>query len=376
MPELAEVFARYGPAYLDKYGPAMLPSHRRAMQDILRCRMQAMGGQVFCCNHCGKIHYVYHSCRNRSCPKCHHEQTRHWLAERRQELLPVGYFHLVFTVPQELHACMRSRQSELYSLFMQAAAQATLKLAADPHYVGGLIGMLCVLHTWGRTLSYHPHLHCLVTGGGFDRKGQEWRSARPNYLVPVKALSRMVRDTFKVLLGSQLSGLNVPASAWRTPWNVNCQPVRGNIENVLNYLGRYVHRIAITNNRILNVDDGQVTFHYQDTSDQQWKTMTLQAEEFIRRFLQHVLPQSFHKVRYFGLWSPACRSLRRRLQLLLATPDHAASSTPVPTHSAVFDPECSDRRDLKQPASTRTCSYCGQGVLCFIGRIRRPRGPP
>ena len=168
MPELAEVFARYGPAYLNRYGPAMLPSHRRAMQDILHCRTEAMGGQVFCCQHCGRTHYVYHSCRNRSCPKCHHQQTQAWLAQRRRELLPVSYFHLVFTVPRELHACLRSRQSELYGVLMQAAAQATLKLAADPHYVGGLAGMLCVLHTWGRTLSYHPHIHCLVTGGGLD----------------------------------------------------------------------------------------------------------------------------------------------------------------------------------------------------------------
>jgi len=349
MPELAEVFARYGPAYLDKYGPAMLPSHRRAMQDILRCRTDAMGGQVFCCPHCGRTHYVYHSCRNRSCPKCHHEQTRDWLVERRQELLPVSYFHLVFTVPQELHACLRSRQTELYACFMQAAAQATLQLAADPHYVGGKVGILCVLHTWGRTLSYHPHLHCLVTGGGFHAPSQQWRSARPNYLVPVKALSRMVRDTFKNLLGPRLSSLNIPPSVWRVPWNVNGQPVRGTVDNVLNYLGRYVHRIAITNNRILAVDDGRVTFEYKDTSDQQWKRMTLEAEEYLRRFLQHVLPHSFHKVRCYGLWSPTHRPLLRRLQLLLVPHQEPDSSPDVP---AGRRPEAQD-----DPASCRTCPY-------------------
>jgi len=225
---------------------------------------------------------------------------------------------------------------------MQAAAQATLKLAADPHYVGGTIGMLCVLHTWGRTLSYHPHLHCLVTGGGFHHPSREWRPARPNYLVPVKALSRMVRDTFKRLLGKRLLSLSIPASVWSEPWNVNCQPVRGSIENVLNYLGRYVHRIAITNNRIIDIDDGKVTFEYQDTSDQQWKKMTLQAEEFIRRFLQHVLPQGFHKVRYYGIWSPSHRLLLRRLQLHLAGPAGSTSSPGLPANRR---PEAPDRPD-------------------------------
>lgn len=369
MPELAEIFARYGPAYLDRYGSALLPSHRRALQDILRCRTEAMGGQVFCCNRCGHTHYVYHSCRNRSCPKCHGEQTRAWLAGRRQELLPVGYFHLVFTVPRELHAGLRSRQTELYSLFMQAAAQATLQLAADPHYVGGLVGILAVLHTWGRTLNYHPHLHCLVTGGGFDRRSRHWRTARRNYLVPVKALSRMVRDTFKALLGSRLRALNIPASVWRVPWNVHCQPVRNSIENVLNYLGRYVHRIAITNHRILDIDHDQVTFAYQDTSDQHWKQMRLRAEEFIRRFLQHVLPQSFHKVRYYGLWSPAHRPLLRRLQLLLATPEPPC---PSPTSPASPMPEAPP-----DPGPLRICPYCGQGLLVFTGLLRRRgRAPP
>jgi len=371
MPELAEVFARYGPAYLDKYGPAVLPSHRHALQDILRCRTESMGGQVFCCSHCGCTHYVYHSCRNRSCPKCYYEQTQAWLDQRRQELLPVTYFHLVFTVPQELHACLRRRQTELYSVLMQAAAQALIKLAADPHYVGGLVGVLSVLHTWGRTLAYHPHVHCLVTGGGLDLKTQEWRSARPNYLVPVKALSRMARDTFKDLLGAMLGTLHIPASVWRVPWNVNCQPVRGSIDKVLNYLGRYVHRIAITNSRLVTVGDGQVTFRYQDTGDQQWKSMTLQAEEFIRRFLQHVLPQGFHKVRYYGLWAPGYRPLLRRLQLLLGPADH--SCPPLEPDTA---PQAQAAALAPQPAG-RTCPSCGQGILLLVGLLpRRGRGPP
>lgn len=369
MPELAEIFARYGPAYLNRYGSAVLPSHRRAMQDIVRCRTEPMGGQVFCCNHCGRHHYVYHSCRNRSCPKCHHQQTEAWLTERRQELLPVTYFHLVFTVPDELRAALRSRQTPLYSILMKAAAQATIRLAADPHYVGGLVGVLSMLHTWGRNLSYHPHVHCLVTGGGFDRSTNEWRSARDNFLVPVKALSRMFRDTFKELSGPMLGGLAIPPSVWREPWVVNCQPVRGRLENVLNYLARYVHRIAITNNRILAVDDGRVTFEYRDTRDQQYKQMTLEAEEFIRRFLQHVLPQGFHKVRYYGLWAPSNRQLRRQLQWLLASPDSACSSPPVPANTAMERPEA--------PLPSRVCPHCSKGILRLAGRLRpHGRAPP
>jgi hypothetical protein len=348
MPELAEIFTRYGPAYLDKYEPAMLPSHRRAMRDIVRCRTESMGGQVFCCNRCGRRHYVYHSCRNRSCPK---------------------YFHLVFTVPDELHACLRSRQTQLYSILIRAAAKATIRLAQDPHYVGGLVGVLSVLHTWGRNLNYHPHVHCLVTGGGLDHTTHQWRSARDNFLIPVKVLSPMFRDTFKELSGPLLKGQTIPASVWRIPWVVNCQPVRGRLENILNYLGRYVHRIAITNNRILAVDDDRVTFGYRDTNDNQSKHMTLKAEEFIRRFLQHVLPKGFHKVRYYGLWAPGNRSLLRQLQWLMSSPDQPGPATSPSPDVAITHPS-----DL---TPNRVCPYCGNGVLMFAGLLRPcPRGPP
>lgn len=375
MPELAEIFARYGPAYLEKYGSAILPSHRRAMQDIVRCRTEAMGGQIFCCTHCGWQHYVYHSCRNRNCPKCHHQQTEAWLRERSQELLPIHYFHIVFTVPEALHAVMRSRQSSLYPILIQAAAQATMELASDPHYVGGLVGVLAVLQTWGRTLNYHPHVHCLVTGGGVDRQHNVWRSARDNYLVPVKALSRMFRERFKQLCRPRPAergghdALAIPAAVWRTDWVVNCQPVRGQPENVLNYLARYVHRIAITNNRIAAVDDGRVTFDYRDTRDQLSKQMTLDAEEFMRRYLQHVLPQGLHKVRYYGLWAPGHRRLLRRLQLWLACRNHGPDRPRLLVVLAVDVPQ--------HPLVTRTCPHCKVGVLVFAGLLRRQgRSPP
>lgn len=371
MADLAEVFARYGTAYLEKYGPALLPSHLRAMQDVVACRTEEMGGQVYCCDRCGYRHYVYHSCRNRSCPQCHAEQTQAWLDQRRGELLDIRYFHVVFTVPDALHACLRSRQKELYGVLMRAAAGSIIELARDPHYVGGLVGVLAVLHTWGRTLSYHPHVHCMVTGGGFNLETQEWHHARDNYLVPVKALSQIFRRRFRELLGPALQALDIPACVWCNPWVVHCEPVRGNTDRVLGYLGRYIHRIAISNDRILSADDDHVRFRYQDTRDGQWKVMSLPAEEFIRRYLQHVLPRGFHKVRYFGLWAPGHRKLRRRLQLLLGTPDQAmpeddrASISPTQAGAATV------------PADTQTCPHCGQGTLIWAGRLpRRGRAPP
>ena len=285
MVRLAEVFARYGPAYLEKYGPNILPSHRRAIADILRCRTPELGGQVYCCDRCGHTHYVYHSCRNRSCPQCHYEQTRAWREARRRELLDVPYFHVVFTVPDTLHAALRRDQTRLYGILMQAAGQSLIELAGDPHYVGGTVGLLAVLHTWGRTLTYHPQVHGLVTGGGLDLKTREWRGAREDYLVPVKALSALFRRHFRELLGPTLQGLSIPASVWRAPWVVHCEPVRGGPESVLNYLAGYVYRTAISEERILAA--------------------------------------GFHKVCYYGLWAPGYRPWRRRLQFLLGSGDPA-----------------------------------------------------
>ena len=196
MPEVADVFRCYGPAYQERFGADLLPSHRRAMDDIIHCRTEALGGHLLPCDHCGQEHYAYHSCRNRSCPKCHHHDTEVWLAERRQELLPVPYFHVVLTLPQELHELVRRHQKDLYDMLLRAAAQALIKLAMDPHDVGGLIGVLCVLHTWTRTLTYHPHVHCLVPAGGVSADRTEWRPARTSYLVPVHALAKLFRGLF------------------------------------------------------------------------------------------------------------------------------------------------------------------------------------
>lgn len=368
MPEVADIFRQYGDEYLQKFGDSILPSHRRAIKDIQDCRTSVLGGHVYTCDHCGREQYAYHSCRNRSCPKCHVQDTQIWLAARQKELLPVPYFHVVFTLPEELRPLVRSHQKLLYGLLMKTAAEALIKLAADPHYIGGLVGVLAVLHTWTRTLVYHPHVHCLVPAGGVSADNQ-WRPARKNYLVPVKALSRVFRGMFRDGLAHLLPGLKTPPQLWKRGWVVYCKPTVHGPEQVLNYLGRYVHRIAISNSRILSVANGQVTFRYQHVDAAAWKTMTLPAIEFIRRFLQHVLPAGVHKVRYYGLWSPARRRLLRQVQLLLASVAPPASphapeplTAPVPGNGS---------------SRSRTCPCCGRGQLTKTRSIpRQQRAPP
>jgi hypothetical protein len=371
MPEVADILRRYGREYVDRFGEGLLPSHRRAMDDLMNCRTETLGGQLLQCDHCGQEHYVYHSCRNRSCPKCHHQDTEAWLEERRQELLPVPYFHVVFTLPRELRALVRRHQKDLYDILLRAAAQALIKLAVDPHYVGGLIGLLCVLHTWTRALVYHPHVHCLVPAGGVSADRTEWRPARPTYLVPVQALSKLFRGLFLDLVHKERPDLAIPESVWTTKWVVYCKPAVHGTDQVLRYLGRYVHRIALTNSRLLSIENGQVRFRYQDSRHHCWKTMTLPALEFIRRFLQHVLPESFHKVRSYGLWSPVHRPLLHQLQLALAV--HTPAPPPAPP-----EPESHSTDAWGPPLRAgQPCPSCGQGLLVVIRSLpRQQRGPP
>ena len=371
MPEVADVFRRYGGEYLEWFGPDLLPSHRRAMDDIVHGRTEALGGHLLQCDHCGQEHYIYHSCRNRSCPKCHYQDTEAWLEERRQELLPVPYFHVVLTLPQELRALVRRHQQDLYDILLRAAAQALMKLAVDPHYVGGLIGVLCVLHTWTRALVYHPHIHCLVPAGGVSADRTAWRPAAIAEIVPVRALSKLFRGLFRDLAHKECPDVAIPESVWTTAWVVYCKPAVHGTEQVLRDVGRYVHRIALTNSRLLSIEDGQVCFRYQDSRHHCWKTMTLPALEFIRRFLQHVLPEGFHKIRYYGLWSPVHRPLLHQLQLWLAwhnpAPPPASPEREIPPSDA-----CCLPIRAGQP-----CPHCGHGMLVVIRSLPRLyRGPP
>jgi hypothetical protein len=371
MPEVADVLRRYGADYRRRVGADLLPSHRRAIDDILRCRTEALGGQLLPCDHCGQEHYVYHSCRNRSGPKCHQQDTEAWRAERRQELLPVPDFHVVLTLPQERHELVRRHQHDLDDILLRAAAQSLLKLAADPHSVGGLIGVLCVLHPWTRTLASHPHVHCLVPAGGLSADRTEWRPARTASLVPVHALSKLFRGLCLDLVRQERPDLTLPESVWTKGWVVYCQPALQGTEQVLNYLGRDVHRIALTNNRILSLEDDHVCFRDQDAQAQRWRTMTLPAPECIRRFLPHVLPQGFHNVRDYGLWSPVHRALLPHLQLWLAR--HAPAPPPV-------SPAPATRPDDTWALPLRAgppCPQCRQGLLVGIRQLpRQQRGPP
>jgi hypothetical protein len=365
MLEVADILRRYGGEYRSAFGDNLSSSQRRAVEDILRCRTPAMGGHLFRCTHCGHEQYAYHSCRNRGCPKCHGNDTTDWLTQRRKELLPVPYFHVVFTLPPGLRAVAYRFQKPLYALLMKAAAQALMKLAADPHYVGGLVGIMAVLHTWTRTLTYHPHVHCLVPAGGVS-PDREWKPARKKYLVPVKALSRLFRGIFRDLLKRQMPELQVPPPVWTTDWVVYSKPSVQGVDTVLNYLGRYVHRVAISNSRIMAIEDGEVTSRYQECGRTEWKTLTLTATEFIRRFLKHVLPAGVHKVRYYGLWAPSNRHLLRQVQMLLAA-DEAA---PPQSESQIVEPSSS-------PSTGATCPSCGEGRLMCIGRLpRQGRAPP
>ena len=361
--ELADIIKAHGAEYLAAYGDRMLPSHQRALSAILHCRTETMGGHVAQCEECGHQHYSYHSCKDRSCPKCHTGDTSRWLNQREAELLPVRYFHLVFTLPQELRDIVRKNQKTLYTILMQAATETLISIGLDARHVGGKLGILAVLHTWTRALEHHPHVHLLVPAGGLD-KDNIWRPARKKeFLVPVRALSKGFRGRFMDQARKALPDVTFPREVWDKEWVVFCKPAFNRARKVLRYLGRYVHRIAITNNRILALKDGMVSFRYQNSNTKEWKAMQLPAHEFLRRFLQHVLPQGFHKVRYYGLWSPRNRMTLKRVQLLLAErrrrKDEKSADTPPPTK-----PE-------------RHCPCCHEGRMIVIQWLpKQPRSPP
>jgi predicted RNA-binding Zn-ribbon protein involved in translation (DUF1610 family) len=370
MPEVADILRQYGPQYLERYEARMLPSHKRAIQAILACRTAAMGGELFSCPDCGGYVYRYHSCRNRACPKCHTAQTESWLEKRRGELIDAPYFHVVITIPRELHGLIRSHQRVLYNVLLKTAFEALQDLAWDPKFLGGEIAALCVLHTWTRTLEYHPHVHLLVPGVGLDRNGG-LLTARQSFFVPVRALAKRFAGKFIEMARAALpEDTLIP----RTPkrWYSFAKPSMDGGERVLNYLGRYVFRHAITNRRILSADNGRVSFRYQDSGTHEWKTMELDSQEFIRRFLQHVLPARLHKIRYNGLWHPSRRSKLQQLQCALS---EQRPRLRLRVHR---------KTAAEKPRRIPRCPHCGCQHLSSLGRLGRqrqsihfdPRSPP
>lgn len=373
MIELAEIFRQHGPAYREKFKGRIPASHLKVMADIEACRTAALGGQVYVCDECDQSRYSYHSCQNRHCPKCQNGQAQAWLARQTELLLPVPYFMVTFTLPAGLRAVARSNQKLIYNLLFQTSAAALQELALDPRFVGGQIGMVGVLQTWTRDLIYHPHVHYLVPGGGLAADGQSWRRARNAFFVHVLPLSRLFRGKFRAALQATDLFAQVPAPVWQQEWVVHCQPV-GTGEAALKYLAPYIFRVAISNRRIVNLENGQVTFRYRESDTRRWKSCTLPAEEFIRRFLQHVLPKGFQKVRYYGLFSSSQRhrlaQARRRLGLTAAPqpapPDQfrptPASSRPLglslgtkPDRPAILCPTCGRPMRLSQTLRPQHC---------------------
>ncbi len=372
---VAEVFRRFAGGYEARYGAAMLPSHRRAIADIIACRTEALGGELWCCPRCGILVPVFHSCRNRHCGQCNGERTQAWLEQRQAEILPLPYFHVTVTVPAQLRAALRSRQRVGYGALMTAAAQSIIELAGDPHWVGGTVGVLAVLHTWTQQLHLHPHVHCLVTGGGLSDDGRCWHPAEKNFLFPNKALGKLLRTRFRAAFTKLCPDIDLPPHTWHRPWVVHITPW-GAGKAALEYFARYAFRIAITDRRILSLDDTGLTFRYKDRAANCHRTCTLAGEEFMRRFLQHVLPQGFHKLRYYGLWHPARRHQVDNLRhaLLLEQPAEPPSDT-QPEDAAVGETAAADKPPMPKPP--RLCPQCGRAYLVKLRRAfpASPLGP-
>jgi len=360
------------------------------MSAIEQCRSAALGGHVERCEECGHSRIAYNSCRNRHCPKCQGAAARDWLAARKADLLPVGYFHLVFTLPAEIAPIAYQNKAVVYNLLFRAAAETLLTIAADPKHLGARIGATAVLHSWGSAMTHHPHVHMIVPGGGISLDGTRWVPCRPGFLLPVRVLSRLFRRLFLaglaeahaagrlVFFGEIESLRHCPAfkahlaPLRRKNWFVYAKPPFAGPAAVLAYLARYTHRVAISNSRLLALDERGVTFRYKDyrrDGQARYRTMTLAADEFIRRFLLHVLPKGFHRVRHYGLLaSTGCKANIARARELIAAPIPEAAS-----------PAARDATDPDTPADHRPpCPCCG-GTMIIVevfGRGGTPRGPP
>jgi hypothetical protein len=383
--EVADVLRAHGAAYLAAQSPHLSRDQVRAVKELALCRTAALGGHTEQCAGCGCQRISYNSCRNRHCPKCQASTRAAWLEREAQTLLPVDYYHVVFTLPAALGPLALQNQRVLYDLLLRTAWETVRELASDPHYLGATVGLLAVLHTWGQTLCHHPHVHCVVTGGGraCDVNGRaeeppRWLSCRPGFFLPVRVLSRLFRGKYlaglraayergDVSCHGQLAALAEPAAfaAWLAPlyaqdWVVYAKAPFGGPEQVLKYLARYTHRVAISNSRLVKLEDGRVTFRYKDyADDRRPKTMVLPAHEFIRRFLQHVLPSGFVKIRHYGLLANRYREANLRVcrTLLLVV---AVAALVAATTSAAAEPESA-------------CLHCGGLIWLVVARTDRPR---
>lgn len=312
--EISDIFRRFEPEYYQKHN--MIREQQRAFNDIINCRSQNMGGHTLKCDNCGNVQHAYNSCRNRHCPKCQYLKQVVWVDRLKARLLPVKYFHIVFTIPSSMHRLIYANQSICYDLLMKSASQAVIKAGENPRFLGAKTGCVAILHTWGQALTYHPHVHLLVPAGGFDSDMLEWRQSEEGFFAPVKALSSLFRGIFAQNIYKHSEDLIPDRDGEKTDidflrkliykasWNVFAKPALKNAENVIEYLGRYTHRVAISNARILEIAGNKVHFVWKDYKQNgRTKVMKLEAVEFISRFMLHVLPKGFYKIRYYGIFA-------------------------------------------------------------------------
>jgi hypothetical protein len=383
--EVADVFRRYGEVYREKHGASMSTVQRRVMTAIELCRTAALGGHLERCDECGHERNCFNSCRDRHCPKCQSLARAQWIEDRQSELLEVPYFHVVFTVPQEIAAIAYQNKKVVYGILFCTTAETLTTIAADPQHLGAEIGFFAVLHSWGQNLQFHPHLHCVVPGGGLSAAGQRWISCRPNFFLPVRVLSPLFRrlflaslqkafDSGKLRFLGRLEPLSEPdtfaqhcAELKDKEWVVYAKRPFAGPQQVLDYVGRYTHRVAISNNRLLDIENDRVCFQWRDyRAGGQVKTMTLSADEFIRRFLLHVLPNGFQRIRYYGLLGNRYRKEKlshcRRL-LGMQIPDQ---HTLVPVQE-----DYRDRYEDLTGSSLRQCPQCQRGRMVLVAMLPR-----
>jgi Putative transposase/Transposase zinc-binding domain len=380
--EVADIFRRHGEAFRQAHAGHLGRVERRVMGAITACRTAALGGHVEQCDRCGATRIAYNSCRNRHCPKCQGLARAQWLADRQAELLPVPYFHVVFTLPAPAGEIAFQNKAAVYAILFRAAAETLATIAADPRHLGAQLGVTMVLHTWGQTLQHHPHVHCVVPGGGPSLDGTRWIACRPGFFLPVRVLSRLFRrlflrklknafDTGKLPFFGNLSGLAEPEAfakrlgqLQRINWVVYAKPPFGGPQQVLAYLGRYTHRVAIANGRLISLSNDKVSFTWKDyRANGKTKVMTLDADEFIRRFLLHALPDGFHRIRHYGFLANGGRSDRLAFcRRLLANRNASANAEPADDHH---------ERDRRLPTCDfAICPDCG-GTMQRIATVPR-----
>ena len=381
--EVADIFRAEGPGYRAGQAGHLSLTQLKVMSAIANCRTAALGGHVDACEDCGHWRIAYNSCRNRHCPKCQGAAARSWLAERQADLLPIGYFHVVFTLPTEVANIAFQNKAIVYDLLFRAASETMMTIAADPKHLGARIGITAVLHTWGSAMTHHPHIHMIVPGGGISLDGRQWISARPAFLLPVRVLGMLFRRLFLTRLielhaagrlaffGTQAGltdrrvFLRHLAAVRKKRFVVYAKPPFSGPEAVLAYLSRYTHRVAISNRRLIAFDETGVTFRYKDyrrDGPERQRIMTLAPHEFIRRFLLHVLPRGFHRIRHYGLLASSARnaSIARARELLAVAPPPEPVESPEPLGWLPPCPCCGGRMT----------------IIETFGRWKQPRAPP